>query len=396
MRVLYVTTGFVYPLTAGQLRHYHLIRELGARHEITLASLVDPGFDRSHLRAIAPFVEHVEVFGSEDRSSLPQRMQRKLGGLVPGVAGGAPREMRAALRSLAAGDFDVLVVAGRRVAPIVRGLPVPIVADLCDAAGARILAGLRHRNVHVLSDLIEYLQSRGVERWLARRASSVVFASERDRRLVLGDRTDRAVIVPNGVDLDAWTRSMPRLGDAVVFFGNMSYPPNDDAAVHLVREVLALVRGSHPAAELHIVGTDPSDRLLAAGRAPGVTVTGYVDDVAPYLERAAVMAAPLRFASGIQNEILQALAMEVPVVASSVAAEGIRVPGADPPITIADGAAAVAAAVSAQLAAARLDPAPHRAGREYVVEHFDWSASAAVLERALVDAVAGSGAPSPR
>jgi glycosyltransferase involved in cell wall biosynthesis len=108
------------------------------------------------------------------------------------------------------------------------------------------------------------------------------------------------------------------------------------------------------------------------------------------------MAAPLRFAAGIQNKILQAMAMEVPVVASSVAADGVRIPGVDLPIDVADGAHAVASAVAARLASVADDPAPHRAAREYVAEHFDWSASAAVLERALVDAVAGSGAPSPR
>jgi glycosyltransferase involved in cell wall biosynthesis len=132
------------------------------------------------------------------------------------------------------------------------------------------------------------------------------------------------------------------------------------------------------------VGRDPKPRLAAAGAQPGVQVTGFVDDVRPFLERAAVFAAPLLFGAGIQNKLLEAMAMAVPVVASPLAADGLRTgDGGMPPLQTADDAAAFAAALAARLAAAQRDPTPDFAARQYVEEHFRWETNAAALEQVL-------------
>jgi glycosyltransferase involved in cell wall biosynthesis len=119
-------------------------------------------------------------------------------------------------------------------------------------------------------------------------------------------------------------------------------------------------------------------------------VTGRVDDVRPYLERASVFAAPLRFGAGIQNKVLEAMAMEVPVVASTLAADGLRLDeGSSPPIEIADDPATVAAGIVRHLRAAEAGAAPAGDERRFVSSYFSWEASGAVLETVLLE-TAGS------
>src|SRR5699024_4407701 len=123
-------------------------------------------------------------------------------------------------------------------------------------------------------------------------------------------------------------------------------------------------------ARLSIVGRDPAPAVAALDSLPGVSVTGFVPDVQPYLERAAVFAAPLRFGAGIQNKLLEAMAMAVPAVVTSLAADGLRTAAGDePPVVVTDDDAAAAAAIVAALERARVDPRPDTAARAYVLQH---------------------------
>jgi glycosyltransferase involved in cell wall biosynthesis len=175
----------------------------------------------------------------------------------------------------------------------------------------------------------------------------------------------------------------------------MHYRPNADAALRLGRDVLPLVRREVPHAELLLVGRDPSAELIALGMEPGVVVTGLVEDVRPFLDQATVFAAPLRWASGIQNKILEAMAMELPVVTSTAAADGLRPEsGGAPPLVVADDAASMAAALVRYLR--NEERAPCEEARRFVEQHFSWRTHALRVEVILESAVAGARASSRR
>src|SRR5690606_6865931 len=143
-------------------------------------------------------------------------------------------------------------------------------------------------------------------------------------------------------------------------------------------------------AELFIVGHSPVPQLVAAGKRPGVTVTGFVDDVRPYLERAAVFAAPLRFGAGIQNKVLEAMAMEVPVVASPLAADGLNTEdGGRPPVTLARTADDFARSINAALDARTHDLTPDTVARDYILQYFVWPAIGERLRAVLRATVKG-------
>ncbi len=156
------------------------------------------------------------------------------------------------------------------------------------------------------------------------RAAINLYVSDVDARAYTRFFPSRTVaVVPNGVDIDYFAPSQTAPEpDLIVFEGNMNFPPNIDTAIRLVQDVLPRVQRSVPAARICLVGRDPASEVVALASAR-VEVTGTVDDVRPYLARAAVFACPMRLGSGIKNKILQAWAMARPVVATPESLGGL-------------------------------------------------------------------------
>ena len=404
-RLLYITNGFPYPLTSGYLRHYFLMGELAAAgHDIVLLSIVGADHRPEHAAAIADRTERVETFRSLDRATgTIQRLIRRARRLLPsGLADPAARQLADRAGELIRRErFDAVVFSGKRTdAALDRLETLPVVVDMCDAATLRLKREMavaspsRRAALEVMARRV-----RKTERRMLDRADCSLFASARDLEGLLqefadggeasstAERARRSVVVPNGVDTRFWSRGSATLGAGIVFTGAMNYGPNVDAAVRLARTILPLVRRDLPTAGLTLVGRDPVPDVQALGKLDGIRVTGYVDDVRPFLESAAVFAAPLRFGAGIQNKLLEAMSMAVPSVVSTLAADGLRtVDGSVPPIVIADDDAATAAAIVAALRRVAADPTPDWAARAYVEQHFSWEASGASLANLIAAA----------
>lgn len=165
----------------------------------------------------------------------------------------------------------------------------------------------------------------------------------------------------------------------LLFFGNLAFPPNADAALHLVRDIMPLVWRARPDARAVIVGPEPPELLSAMQDGRRVVVTGFVPDVRPYLARATVIVSPLRFGTGMKNKLQAGLAMGRAMVASHVTCEGFDFLQDGVHALVADGPADIARAALALLD----DPARRRAlgaaGRELIRTHYGWDAAAGVL-----------------
>jgi polysaccharide biosynthesis protein PslH len=384
-----LTNGFPYPLTSGYLRHYFLIKELSQRHAITLLSIVGTNFAVENVAALQPFTERVLTFASKNKSgSLKSKAIGRLRSLAgAGQGDEAVLRMRAAVERLdSEAPFDAVLFSGKRTYPAIADKrELPLVVDMCDATSVKIRGSVRYnRLVRLPLLLLDYLQVRSTERMLIRNAAHLLFASARDRDALVGS-SSRATVVPNGVDTAFWRRMTPERGaNTIAFTGAMEYPPNTDAALYLAEEILPLVRRAIPAARALIVGRDPPPRLARAGQLPGVTVTGFVDDVRPYLEQATVFAAPLRFGAGIQNKVLEALAMELPVIASPLAADGLRTEdGLTSPTQVARSTQEFAELIIRALHARWANAEPDREARHYVESHFVWRRSGEKLDQVL-------------
>jgi sugar transferase (PEP-CTERM/EpsH1 system associated) len=249
--------------------------------------------------------------------------------------------------------------------------------------------------------------SRGPMRWLMQREAKLLFQFERqvaqrvDASLFVSEaeadlfreRSGAANVqaIENGIDTDffdpaAAFERVDMRGKLIVFTGQMDYRPNVEAVTWFAEAVLPQIRVAHPEAVFVIVGRNPTDAVAALAKQDGVQVTGEVGDVRPWLAAAACVVAPLKIARGIQNKVLEAMAMARPVVASGPAAEGIDHDGT---ILSGDTVAEVSDAVNGLLSDAQAATAMGRKARERVQNRYGWSARLAPL-----DALIGWGSKS--
>ena len=390
MKILWIYPELPYPLTSGFLRGFHLLRLLGQRHSVTFLSLTDQKqVLHETFRVLKQYAERIEIFS---KCGAPEPIWLRLCGLLPVIGGRlqvlwntryAVKRMELTVRDLLKREvFDLVLFHGREALPVLDCVDVPIVVECGDTNCTRVHQQMHQ--AHLLNKprlFFQYVRERRLEKQLARKTAYRFFISTRDRENLLGP-SDRSEIVPQGVDYDYWKRGSPPSGrNCIVFSGVMSYSPNADAAIFLLEAILPLVRRSIQQLEVLIVGRDPSPKvLLLAQRFPDVTVTGAVADVRPYLEQADVFVAALRFASGVQNKVLEAMSMEVPVVTTPVVAAGLCMDGVEPQLVIGHNATEIAAGI-----VGLLDNAEERArlsstGRRFVEAHCSWSRSAEKLE----------------
>ena len=138
------------------------------------------------------------------------------------------------------------------------------------------------------------------------------------------DEVKLVEVLPNGVDLNYFApQNLPRQGETIVFSGKMSYHANVASVLYLVHEIMPIVWRERPSVGLWVVGQSPTRAVQALARDERVKVTGFVPDLRPYLAQAAVAVSPIRYGVGIQNKVLEAMAMGTPVVTSPRACQAL-------------------------------------------------------------------------
>jgi glycosyltransferase involved in cell wall biosynthesis len=244
----------------------------------------------------------------------------------------------------------------------------------------------RAGGAHGVRDFREYLEMRAWERYeraVARRADAVVALTGRDRDAMLPYAgSTPLVVIPLGSA--APERALDPAGQAppsVLFVGSFHHPPNVEAAARLAGSIFPRVRRRCPDAELHLVGDGPP--LDLAG--PGVTVTGRVPDVEPWLDRAAVVAAPLSSGGGMRVKVLEALAAGKAVVASPLAAEGLQ--GA--PLLLAETDEETADAIAGLIEDRDRRVALASRAREWSLAHLGWERTVEAFEGLYERLIAG-------
>ncbi len=393
LRVLYITTEIPFPLTSGFLRHYHFIRALGRKHKLTYLSLTKKtGLSEEARAALLPLVESLAVFGVPQASEpwLIKNVRRLplVGRKFQGTLRirWAAIELKRAVRKLVQQErFDLIMFSGKNTFPAIAGVrEVPIVVDCCDATSGRVAGEIAHAKLtRKLWLLMRYVEVKRIEQRLVRKTPYLAFASHRDRKVMMGE-IEAGEILPQAVDAEYWRRSSPvRKENSLIFTGVMSYSPNHDAAMFLIEKILPRVLKVFPDLELVIAGRDPFPALKnAAQNDPRIKITGFVDDLRPYLEQASLYVAPIRYASGVQNKILEAMAMEVPVLTTPVVAEGLRMNGgAELPLHIAEGEQQFADIVIKLLQNKEERMRLANAGRPFVENNFVWARNVEKLEK---------------
>lgn len=397
-RLLMLAHRIPYPPNKGdKIRSYHLLKHLARNHEVHLGAFVDDPQDWRYRTALDDLCASTKL--------LPLRpLLRRVassGALFQGQALSLVyyRNRRLARwvdETIVARGITHVVVFSSTMAQYVQGAryaSMRRIADLCDVDSDKWRQYSEGRNgvlrwvyAREARELLE------VERSIAREFDATLFVTQAEAdlfRTLAPESAARVGHFENGVDTDFFDpdvafespypapRTSASAAPVVVFTGAMDYWANADAVRWFVREIWPLVQARAPDARFFIVGSNPTPAVQALAAQSGVSVTGRVPDVRPYLAHADVAVAPLRIARGTQNKVLEALAMARPVVCTRAAASGLNLPEADG-FRVHDDAQDFADAV---LAAARNRANP--AGRSRVTESFGWCANLREVDRLL-------------
>lgn len=340
--LLYLVHRLPYPPNKGdKVRSFNLLKYLARQHHIYLGSFIDDPADEAYLDDVRGYCADMHIA----RLSPRLAKLRSLSGLLSGEALSLPYYRDAALRTwvertLTSASIDTAVVFSSVMADYIPDMgQLPTLVDFVDMDSAKW-----HQYATTHHWPLSWLYRREgdrlltFERTVAAQAKHSFFVTEAECELFrsAAPESDGHIdAMCNGVDAEFFSpdhalKSPYSTGEIpVVFTGAMDYWPNVDAAVWFAGEVLPRLRQRNPAVRFYIVGRSP-DPAVQALAGESVVVTGTVDDVRPYLAHAAVVVAPLRIARGIQNKVLEAMAMARPVVASVSCASPIAAkPGSE-------------------------------------------------------------------
>ena len=329
-RLLFITHRVPYPPDKGErVRAFHEIRALSEHFEVVVAAL-------SH--------------GPADIESAAA-LEQWCGGVLVGPAGGAAGLIRGGISLLAGRSVTQGYFQSRRLGKLIADesarRPFDVVVGYCSSMLPYVLAVPAKGRVMDLVDVdsakwASYAdETRWPKSWLFRREAKTVARLERkaleccDAALLVSDAEadamgsgdKRALAISNGVDAEFFSPDAVEQADlgpaGLVFTGSMDYRPNVEGVCWFAREVWPELKTNLPELTLTVVGRNPTAALQRLAEIPGIAVTGSVPDVRPYLAGAAVAICPLHIARGIQNKVLEAMAMGKAVVASPQAIEGI-------------------------------------------------------------------------
>jgi polysaccharide biosynthesis protein PslH len=391
MKILFVAP---YPISRIRIRSYGFVSQLARIHAVTALVLCSTVREAADIQALQGEGLHIIAI-ADKRAWKVLRALKALPSKEPlQVAFDASPALRKAIeQQLSTGQYDLVHVEFiRALGALPAEMPVPVVWDAVDCISRLYEHGAYFGATSMLRLIggIEARRTRLYEHVQLARFCHILVTSERDRQalLAIADTTPSTLrecaeitVLPHGIDQEYYRPYYgQRTPETLVFSGKMSFHANVAGALHLVKDVMPLIWQKRPGVRLVIAGSNPPASVRRLVQDERIEVTGYVADLRPYVERAQVAVCPLPYAVGIQNKILEAMALGTPVVASSHAAGGL-VTTVEQQILIADQPADFAASVLRLLDDAAQWTRLSQNGLDYIATYHNW----AQIERQLTE-----------
>jgi sugar transferase (PEP-CTERM/EpsH1 system associated) len=400
VNILYVTNELPRATGGGQtVRDFQFLHHLARRHRFTVICFDDEGLgdSLSQLRGLCEKVEVIPRVVYAPPSGWQRRWDSLKDILQPlprFIRALSPAVMKRRLGTLCQErDYDVIHIAHLEMGTLFpqNGRAKRVVGTDVATLKLRRSLELLTKPTHRLWRTIEAWKVARYERQVIRQSDLYVVASEREAQWVRRVVPEaRVAVISNGVDTECF-KPQPETGPdshTLLFVGTLSYEPNADAVQWFCREIYPRIRTRVPEVKLLIVGRDPPLTLRSLEQIAGVTITGWVEDVRPYLAQSTVVIVPLRNGGGTRLKILEALAMGKAVVSTSIGAEGLDVTHGQN-ILIADTPDAFAQAVVQLLCSETLRQKLGENGRQLVEHYYEWGSIADRLDRAYRQVVGG-------
>ncbi len=381
MKVLMLTPYLPYPLlSGGQIRTYNLLKKLSKHHEITLFALIKEEEEKQYIPELEKYCASVRVF---KRSSKPFT----LGNIVKTgfsrypflvMRNYVPGAVRAIREELDKGKYDLIHAETFYMMPHIPASPIPVilVEQTIEYLGYESFAS----RANLLLKPLLYYDIKKIRRWETHYwnlCHTLIAMSEDDRRYLAArvNDPDKVKVVENGVDTDWFMQKQRQETDkpTLLSVGTFKWLPNVEAVDFLVQKIWGLVKEKLPDARLLIVGNAPTKKVLGYQNSDSsIQVLGRVDDIRDYFSQAHVLVAPVFSGKGTRYKILEAMASGTPVVATSVAVEGLGVKGGKH-VLISDTAQGMADAIVQLISDSSKRRQLAESGREFVRKNYDWS-----------------------
>ena len=387
--ILFLAHRIPYPPDRGdKIRGFNILKYLSTKKRVHLIAFADDPRDLKQKGALARYTGNRAIVWRQ-KSQMTSGFQALMSHRPLSLTSFDNQQLRAEVDNLLARHaIDTIFVFSSQMAQYLPARPrQKVIMDFVDMDSAKFAAYARSSKGPMgwmLSREARLLLQH--EKAIAARADASLFVSEAEAALFREHTGAKRVhVIENGIDTEffdpsAQFKRIDTMGSLIVFTGQMDYRPNVEGVTWFVETILPHIRIAFPDARFAIVGRNPTDAVKALAKHPGVTVTGEVADVRGWLAAASVVVAPLKLARGIQNKVLEGMAMARPVVASAAAAQGI-----DHGDTIKVGSTVgeIAEAVNGLLADPRKAAELGVFARRQVQERYSWAARLAPLDDLL-------------
>lgn len=386
MKILFLTSRFPFPLEKGdKLRAFYQIADLGKRHHVILASVSDVEVLPEHLDALKPFCRRIMIHSISKGRQVQNIARALFSGKPFQVEYFYSKDFKSKIQKVIREEKpDAIFCQLVRMAEYVKDeKQVPKTLDYQDAFSKGYERQAQRENIFKkIPVLMEWKRMLKYEKDVFDLFENRIIISEQDRQLIQHPDRDRIVVVPNGVDFNYYSPQSRVKKFDLIFSGNMNYPPNIESAVYIAEKIMPLLKKRKPDARLLIAGANPS-REIKRLQNDSVTVTGWVEDIRDSFAEARIHLAPMLISIGLQNKILQAMAMKIPCIVSSQANNAIHAPTNDC-LLIADQPQEYVEKILLLLNDQALYNKIADHAYQFVRKNFDWAAMNAILEKVLL------------
>lgn len=379
------------PHDGARIRILETLRYLASRHRVTLFAHIHSEEERVHVARLQEICADVQV------SLLSGRTSHRVGRMIRGTLAGAPLIQgihydtglaRRVAATTAQQKFDIvqieLSLIARYAAAVSRRQGCKLVLSTHNIESQRFARELQVSSWSLRRAVLQadQLISGRWEEKVVRCFDGAIAVSDADHQWLQRHLGERPVaLAPNGVDTGYFQHRAvtPAAPGTIVFTGVMDYPPNEDAVLWFADKVWTLLRERWPDLVFQVVGTRPTERVMALSARAGIEVTGEVPDVRPYVERALAFVVPLRSGGGTRLKILQAMAIGCPVISTRLGAEGLTVSDGDD-ILLAEQPADFVTRIAELKASPELASRLSASARALVLGRYDWQSCLNVLD----------------
>jgi len=382
MKLMVLLSRVPWPTEKGdKLRAFHQIRCLAEKHEITLVALCEQKIHPDAEKILGRYCKQMFFFRLNKPGLILNMLYTMFSGKPFQTGYFFRKQIRNKINSIAAETQpDHIFCQLIRMAEYAIGLPFPKTIDYQDV----LSTGMRRRFLKAplwLKPLyfIEYKRLLRYENQVFDKFDHKTIISRPDRDLIPHLSREQIHIIPNGVDYDFFFPQEREKIHDIVFTGNMAYPPNVDAAGYLVRSVMPLIEKKRPGTTLLIAGATPHPKVKMLASST-ITVSGWMDDIRDSYASSRLFVAPMQIGTGLQNKLLEAMAMKIPCVTSPLAnnalcaKDGIEILVASTPE---DYAEKILSLLSNDGFAATIASNGH----SFVKKTYEWQAASALLEQ---------------